>query len=139
MLLIVFTRTLDLYNPWQDHHLEYNYVQKLHSNSSMQKLTLLTSLDYDLSISSGTVWDKNSNNLVPWIYNKPWVGSVCYDTPSSTSLCFAIRYCRTSVVDPVQSKILIPIVGDLQVDSWWSWSRFESRTVGNCNCNWERE
>ena len=37
------------------------------------------------------------------------------------AFAFAIRYniyCRTLVVDPIQSKILIPIVKDLQVDLW---------------------
>ena len=95
----------------------------------------VNSLDYDVGISSSSVWNKNPNNLVSWIYNEPWVGSVGENSPSFTSPYFAIWFCSTTIVNPVESKLLIPMVDYPHSDFRWSRNRFKSRTIGNCNCN----
>ena len=37
------------------------------------EIEFFTSLDYDIGISSSSVWNKNPNNLISWIYDPPTV------------------------------------------------------------------
>ena len=76
------------------------------------------SLNYDLSVGSSRVWNINSDDVIIWICNEPWVGSISNDGPTLTFLYFTVGRSTTVVVDPVQSQILVPVVNDLKVDFW---------------------
>ena len=114
--------------------MHYDSIQNCPHNNFTSTIHL-ASLDYDISIFSSSIWNKNSNDLIVWICNETWVGSVCCNSPSPTSLYFAIQSCTATVVNPIQRKLLAALVDDPRGDLWWTTNRLENRTIGNRNCN----